>query len=140
MVAANHSRSSIRCLIDANGNKLYSFSQISNEAVSFFQNLIGTKDDQVTGCAQEILEEIIQTVLPLDAASNISKPITLEEIRSSMFSINGDKAPEPDGYSACFFRVAWPIVGDDVIQAILYFFFRLIECCLLLIPLVLLLC
>ena len=45
IVAANHSRSSIRCLIDANGNKLYSFSQISNEAVSFFQNLIGTKDD-----------------------------------------------------------------------------------------------
>ena len=66
--------------------------------------------------------EIIQTALPLDAASNISKPITPKEIRSSMFSINGDKALEPDGYSTCFFRVAWPIVGDDVIQAILYFF------------------
>lgn len=40
-----------------------------------------------------------------------------------MFEQNGDKAPDPDGYTAHFFEVAWHIVGADVIRAVLFFFF-----------------
>ena len=52
----------------------------------------------------------------------LSKTITTEEIRNSMFSINGDKVPRSDGYSAHFFKVAWNIVGDDVVRAVSHFF------------------
>jgi hypothetical protein len=37
--------------------------------------------------------------------------------------MNRTKAPSPDGFSAGFFQQAWPIVGEDVCDAIMEFFF-----------------
>ena len=106
MTAAGQNRSSIRYLIDVDGHKLSSFDQISNEAVGFFQKLIGQRDVEVTGCNKELLSEIVQTVLPESAGVELCKAISSEEIRESLFSINGDKAPGPDGYTSHFFRIA----------------------------------
>lgn len=39
-----------------------------------------------------------------------------------LFSLNGNKAPGPNGYNAQFFKDAWPIIGDSVISAISHFF------------------
>ncbi|KAH7836025.1 hypothetical protein Vadar_032054 [Vaccinium darrowii] len=36
---------------------------------------------------------------------------------------SGDKAPGPDGYSCCFFRKNWDVVGHNVVQAVQHFFF-----------------
>ena len=121
MVADKQSRASIKLLIDADGNRLQTFDQISKEAVSFFQKLIGTWDTRVTGCPQNILKEILQTVPARDAIELI-KQVIAAKIKSAMFSIKADKAPGPDGYTSHFFRAAWSIVGADVVKAILYFF------------------
>ena len=50
MVATQQNRSSMTSLIDDEGNLLKTFPQISNEAISFFQNLLGKVDSEVTGC------------------------------------------------------------------------------------------
>ena len=50
------------------------------------------------------------------------KQVTKEEIKSLMFSIGNDKAPGLDGYTALFFKSAWPIVGEDVTKAVQFFF------------------
>lgn len=71
--------------MNAEGKKLSSFSEISNEAISFFQSLIGKKDDRVIGCSRDILNEIVQTTLPVDATLELSKEVTAEEIKSVMF-------------------------------------------------------
>ena len=84
--------------------------------------MIGKKDDRVIGCSQDILNEILQTTLPVDATLELSKEVTAEEIKSVMFSIDGDKAPGLDGYTAHFFKCAWTVVKEDVVNAILYFF------------------
>lgn len=44
------------------------------------------------------------------------------EIKDTLFSLCDDKAPGPDGYTACFFKMAWNIVGKDFTAAIKYFF------------------
>lgn len=40
----------------------------------------------------------------------------------AIFSLNNNKAPGPDGYTAEFFKKSWEIVGSDVIEAVLSFF------------------
>ncbi|XP_074300097.1 uncharacterized protein LOC141631307 [Silene latifolia] len=48
----------------------------------------------------------------------LTAPLTDEEIKQAMFSIPGNKAPGPDGYSSQFFKDSWSIVGKDVIRAV----------------------
>ncbi|KAL0350199.1 UNVERIFIED_CONTAM: hypothetical protein Sradi_4169100 [Sesamum radiatum] len=48
--------------------------------------------------------------------------VTPEEVKQAIFHISDNKAPGPDGYSACFFKRAWHIVGDQVCTAVLDFF------------------
>lgn len=44
------------------------------------------------------------------------------EIKEATFSINGDKAPGPDGFSASFYHANWDIVGPAVTMEIQGFF------------------
>ena len=39
-----------------------------------------------------------------------------------MFAINGGKAPGPDGYTTHLFKIAWSIVGRDMVEAVMHFF------------------
>ena len=55
MVATRQHKNSINSLTDSNWNKLVTFADISNEAVTFFQKLIGTVDGEVVGCPQGLL-------------------------------------------------------------------------------------
>ena len=79
-------------------------------------------DSKVIGCSVETLTDILQTSIPAEAQTELIKPNTVEEVRSTMFSIDGEKAPGPDGYTAHFLKVTWPIVHKDVTEAVFYFF------------------
>ncbi|KAK4397817.1 hypothetical protein Sango_1257200 [Sesamum angolense] len=54
-------------------------------------------------------------------STKLMAQVTKEEIKTAFFDIAEDKSPGPDGYSAGFFKAAWPIIGDQVTQAILDF-------------------
>ena len=112
----------IRSLTNDDGEVPSSFSQISTKAISFFQRLIGTIDPQVQGCSKQLLAKIIQNFLPTEAAIELCKPVTSQEIRSTMFAIGNDKAPRLDGFTTQFFKVAWNIVGENVTTTVLRFF------------------
>ena len=79
------------------------------------------KDNEVTGCSIKLLFEILKSSILEEAKSKLIKPISDEEIQKIMFSIDGKKAPGPDGFTDHFFKVTWSIVGKDVIEAILFF-------------------
>ncbi|XP_022762128.1 uncharacterized protein LOC111308033 [Durio zibethinus] len=93
MVAAKQKKSTIKVLYDGEGNRLDTFSQISEEVVEFFKQLLGTVDD-----------------------------ITREEINKAIFSQHSGKAVGPAGYNAHFIKFAWSIVGEDVARTIANFF------------------
>ncbi|KAL0283744.1 UNVERIFIED_CONTAM: hypothetical protein Sradi_7218900 [Sesamum radiatum] len=61
-------------------------------------------------------------ILTVDEAEALIAPVSSAEIRQAIFDIDETKAPGPDGYSAGFYKAAWPVIGGEVTQAILDFF------------------
>ncbi|GJR62664.1 probable L-cysteine desulfhydrase, chloroplastic [Tanacetum coccineum] len=57
-----------------------------------------------------------------EEANGMICPVTDLEIKQAMFDIDNDKAPGPNGFTSCFFKRAWSIVGKDVCNAIREFF------------------
>ncbi|XP_011079190.1 uncharacterized protein LOC105162767 [Sesamum indicum] len=53
---------------------------------------------------------------------DLFRAVTLLEVKDAIFHISDNKAPGSDGYSSCFFKKAWNIVGDQVCRAVLDFF------------------
>lgn len=39
-----------------------------------------------------------------------------------LFDIDDDKGPEPDGFGQKFYKNAWDMVGDDVVEEVMEFF------------------
>ncbi|KAL0423432.1 UNVERIFIED_CONTAM: putative ribonuclease H protein [Sesamum radiatum] len=66
-------------------------------------------------CSEEILIIIRRRV-------RLVQSVTREEIKDAFFDIAEDKAPGPDGYSSGFYKAAWPVIGEEMIKAILEFF------------------
>ncbi|GJX56334.1 probable L-cysteine desulfhydrase, chloroplastic [Tanacetum coccineum] len=68
------------------------------------------------------LEGIFTNTLYNDEALEMVKDVTDKEIKNAMFDISDCKAPRPGGYSACYFKKAWEVVGKDVCQLVKDFF------------------
>lgn len=51
----------------------------------------------------------------------LDSPITAEEVKVTLFSINIKKALGPDGYTAGFFKETWEWTGEHLIDAVLKF-------------------
>ncbi|XP_056698158.1 uncharacterized protein [Spinacia oleracea] len=83
-------------------------------------NLLGTK----ASSRSHVMIDIVHAGPTLEQLQKdqLLAPVTSEEVKYAMFSINGDKAPGPDGFGSYFFRENWNIVGEDVTKAVLDFF------------------
>ena len=93
--------------------------KIKDEFILFYEKLF--KEDAREGNFG-ILDDLIKPAISGDQARIMTQEVTREEIEKTMFGLNKDKAPGPDGYGAFFFHKAWDIVGDDVVEAIRAFF------------------
>ncbi|KAK8577489.1 hypothetical protein V6N13_027761 [Hibiscus sabdariffa] len=122
LVKVKNIRQSIQSLVSTDGVRLETQAQISNEIVSFFSELLGLKDLGVNWAYVQLLQELLPSSLSEDEANHLVREFSDEEIRSAFFEQGNDKSPGPDGYSACFFKTAWDIVGRDFIQTIRFFF------------------
>lgn len=50
--------------------------------------------------------------------SALEIPFTQEEIKSTIDSMPGDKAPGPDGFTGAFFKHCWDIIQQDLTSAL----------------------
>ncbi|WP_222185187.1 reverse transcriptase domain-containing protein, partial [Geminicoccus harenae] len=111
---------SIKCIARADGSLSEDPDTIKNEAVSFFQSILGS--DPGSPDDSGMLNNLEGFRWSQDHVDILNRGITAEEIKSTIFSIKNDKAPGPDGFSSLFFKKAWDVVGADVIEAITSFF------------------
>lgn len=52
----------------------------------------------------------------------LTKPVSIEEIRRVLWAMTEDKAPGPNGFSLFFCRRYWPIIQVKVGEAVMQFF------------------
>lgn len=106
---------------DEEGNEVYTEEDITDTISKYFTKLFTPNV-----CNLDYMREIItEAIEPRVTTEENEKLVTLpspEEIKEALFSINPEKAPGPDGFSACFFQSNWAIVGEDMIKEVREFF------------------
>ncbi|KAL0288639.1 UNVERIFIED_CONTAM: hypothetical protein Sangu_2649100, partial [Sesamum angustifolium] len=63
-----------------------------------------------------------QHILTESESAQLITPVTKDEIKEAFFYIDKDKSPGPNGYTVGFYKEAWPIIGEEIIRAVLEFF------------------
>eukprot|EP00253_Pinus_taeda_P002140 PITA_02140 len=91
------------------------FTDIKKATFSHFQNLYS--DDQESLHHQELLDIIPQSISPR-MNRILEAKITKEEAKKALFDMDPDKAPGPNGFSAWFLQICWPIVEKDLLKMI----------------------
>ncbi|XP_039069697.1 uncharacterized protein LOC120216289 [Hibiscus syriacus] len=122
VIATKNKRDTIRFLVDDQVRRLNSFDDMSNEAINFFKNFLGSSDPEVKVCSTSLLKGLLHPIPSFEDYEGLTKEFTNEEIKEAIFSQGNDKAPGPDGYTHLFFKKAWHVIGDEVIEAIKFFF------------------
>ncbi|GFZ18561.1 topoisomerase II-associated protein PAT1 [Actinidia rufa] len=119
LIKSRQTKSIISSITLDNGSRSNSSNQISEAFVQFYTSLLGTKK-----VCTSLNTEIVSRGRRLDSsqADNLTCPMTEEEIKKALFSIGEDKALGPDGFTSCFFKKAWTIVGGDFTAAVKEFF------------------
>ena len=78
--------------------------EIAEEAVQFFSSLL-TVDPSLSVTDQEDIVSAIPPLLQAHHNSMLKAIPSLEENHQALFSLLGDKAPSPDGFSSFFFQI-----------------------------------
>nr|GFA65998.1 hypothetical protein [Tanacetum cinerariifolium] len=118
VVKGRISKKSIHVMYDDLENAYYR-EDVPALFVSYFSKFLGTCDD-----VYEVEDVSTLNMKKLDAEKVVEliKPVTDEEIKDALFSIDVNKASGPDGYTLKFFKAAWSVVGKDTCSAIKEFF------------------
>lgn len=103
------------------GSVVYKEEDIAATIEKYFTNLFTPKTCNI----EEMKEVISGAICPrvtVEQNENFTKGPLPDEIKEALFSIHPEKAPGPDGFSACFFQSNWEVVGDDIIKEVQAFF------------------
>lgn len=61
---------------------------------------------------------MIPTLVCNEDNALLTKISSLEEVKESVYGMNGDGAPSPDGFGGCFFQSFWDIICTDVYNSV----------------------
>ncbi|CAL1383510.1 unnamed protein product [Linum trigynum] len=98
-VKIHNSKRAIRKLVTDSGVELYQAEQLVEEVLGYYKKLLGEVNMEINPSREEV-DQLVRQRLPDHECANLVKEITAEEIRSVVFSLNPQKAPGPDGFSA----------------------------------------
>ncbi|XP_062010302.1 uncharacterized protein LOC133726711 [Rosa rugosa] len=107
-------KNKIEGLFDKNGNWFTDSATMKKISVDFFVDLFSLKDvDDIRFIIPWLFPPIDQVTL-----DNICQPITLLEVKESLFAIGGLKAPGHDGFPAIFYQNHWQTYSGEIFQVV----------------------
>ncbi|KAL0561777.1 hypothetical protein IC582_002218 [Cucumis melo] len=120
-VRSRLSRNSLLSLVDSDGSRVSSHDGVAQLAVNYFSNSLGYQEIGYRELSP-IIDDIVQFQWSEECCQALQLPISREEVRRVLFSMDSGKAPGPDGFSVGFYKGAWSVVGEDFCNAVLHFF------------------
>ena len=108
----------ITVMEDTAGVVHYKEEEIASTIVKYFTDLFTSKEEE----HKHIVEAAITPMISEENNEILISIPSANEIRAALFSIHSDKAPGPDGFSACFFQTNWETIKDEIISEIQSFF------------------
>ncbi|KAL0393190.1 UNVERIFIED_CONTAM: hypothetical protein Sradi_2541800 [Sesamum radiatum] len=120
-VATRRANKRVFQISDDDGNEQTDPATICSVFVDFFEGLLGgARTDRALDL--QYLRPWARHILTEEEARALICPVSRDEVKTTFFDIEEDKAPGPDGFSSGFFKAAWPIVGEEVSKTIIDFF------------------
>jgi exonuclease III len=119
LMSRKHGQNYIPAIHRNDGTLTTSIDEVGAVFVDYYSRLLGTPKDTLP-----LDVSVIQHGPCLDAASHASllAPVSDLDIKNVLFAIDDAKAPGPDGYSSCFFKKSWDVLGGDFCLAVRDFF------------------
>lgn len=89
--------------------------------LQYYEELMGKRDSNLHHIDIETMKA--GTQLSMDQRDFLIRTVSEHEIYKALNGINDLKSPGLDGFGAKFFKSIWNIVKDDLVAAIMEFFF-----------------
>ncbi|XP_013589064.1 PREDICTED: uncharacterized protein LOC106297349 [Brassica oleracea var. oleracea] len=111
-------QNSIREIRFHDGSIVTNQSEVKAEAERFFSEFLNQSPDNYEGTSTEELQEMMDFRCSVEDCRMLEKEVTEEEICRVLFDMPSNKSPGPDGYPSEFFKITWPILGQDFTVAV----------------------
>lgn len=114
---SNIKKSNILSIKDVLGNTLEDQGDIQNAFIDHFTRIlapVGQDFDETP----DLSTFKVSGKLSQDVAENLCKLVERAEIENAIKYSSSNKSPGPDNFNAYFYKICWPIIGEDIIAAI----------------------
>ncbi|XP_027096071.1 uncharacterized protein [Coffea arabica] len=118
VVAERRAKSIIHRIKNDQGEWISDEDHISAEAEKFFKSLLSAEP---TMGSLNVLE-MVPKLISAEQNAELERFPSNDEIRFVVFSMDGESAAGPDGFTGGFFTFAWEVVGTDICEAVTSFF------------------
>jgi len=107
-------------LKDKSGNWQTDPAVIATLFVEYYEEILGNETVNRRPATGELIRKGM--VLAKEQQCELIKSFEPAKVKKAIFQIDSNKSPGPDGFGSGFYKSAWPIVGEDVTNAVLEFF------------------
>ncbi|KAL2932052.1 LINE-1 retrotransposable element ORF2 protein [Bienertia sinuspersici] len=121
ILKAQRLRSNLYAIHNMKGQLKSDPDSVSDAFLEYYEQLIGTTDE---GVRQKVEMDVVEIGPRLSTTQQdrLIAPFTSSEVKAALFSMDGSKAPGPDGFNAQFYKDNWDIVGELMTKSILELF------------------
>lgn len=103
---------------DDDGTVFFEEEHIIAVISEYFTKIYSSQPKEPSG----IIKRVVKRVVTEEMNRSLVQIPNVEEIKNACFAIHGDKAPGPDGFTACFFQANWKTMEKEIVAEVRNFF------------------
>jgi len=103
--------------IHSQGQEINNFEGIKQVAHDFYKDLYSSRrKDPIdpTSYPFTLVCHLVQDEVNL----SLTPPIQFQELKKALDHMESNKAPRPNGFTACFFKACWSIIKEDLLRMV----------------------